>query len=173
MSVREIELFKEGDWSENDKNVFLRRRFNLLTYQQISETKIGDLEKSDKTQNLISGLIEEENFDKKIGNLKSFYAIGEVQTQEIAASKVALYNKTLLSMVKNKYASNLLKRCKKINNLGRERLTTDPRAVVAMDQYFKDFREDSKQLYNEYLSFEKKAPRHLHQFLFYTNKRWK
>lgn len=111
-------MFKEEDWSENDRNIFLKRKFNLLTYQQISESKIGDLKNSDKTQNLISAVIETQNIDEKIGKLKSFYAIGEFQTQEILASKVALYNKTLLSMIKNRYSSNLLKKYKRINKMG-------------------------------------------------------
>lgn len=116
--VREIELFKEEDWSQADKNLFLRRKFNLLTYQQISETKIGDLRSSDRTQNLLLGLLETPEADARIGDLKSFYAIGELQTQQISASKVALYNQTLLSMIKNRYSSNLLKKYKRINNMG-------------------------------------------------------
>ena len=111
-------MFKEDDWTEQDKNIFLKRKFNLLTYQQISESKIGDLKNSDKTQNLISSVLEISDADQKIGQLKSFYAIGEYQTQEICASKVALYNKTLLSMIKNRYSSNLLKKYKRINKMG-------------------------------------------------------
>lgn len=116
--MQPIELFSESDWNEVDRNAFLKRKFILLTYQQIAETKMGDLAKSDKTQNLILGILEEENVDAKIGDLTSFYAIGEVQTQQISASKVALYNNTLLSMIKNKYTSNLLKKYKRINNIG-------------------------------------------------------
>jgi hypothetical protein len=97
----------------------MKRKFNLLTYQQISETKIGDLKSSDKTQNMIQAVLELPDSDKKIGNLKSFYAIGELQTKEIEASKVALYNRTLLSMIKNRYSSNILKKYKRINNMGK------------------------------------------------------
>ena len=117
-------MFKEEDWNDNDKSIFLKRKFNLLTYQQISESKIGDLKSSDKTQNLISAVLETEKIDEKIGKLKSFYAIGEFQTQEILASKVALYNKTLLSMIKNRYSSNLLKKYKRINKMGKKKNLT-------------------------------------------------
>lgn len=108
----------------------MRRKFNLLTYQQISETKIGDLRSSDRTQNLILGVLDTPDSDSKIGNLDSFYAIGEVQTQKIPASKVALYNQTLLSMIKNRYSSNLLKKYKRINNMGEPVVPSKPKSPV-------------------------------------------
>lgn len=130
MLLQEIELFGEDDWNEADRNLFLRRKFNLLTYQQISETKIGDLRNSDRTQNLILGVLDSPDADSKIGDLNSFYAIGELQNQQISASKVALYNQTLLSMIKNRYSSNLLKKYKRINNMGRQTGPLSPRTTL-------------------------------------------
>lgn len=113
-----MELFSESDWITTDKSNFLKKKFNLLTYEQIAYLKIGDLEKSDEMQNMLDKLLEPNENNDKIGELKSFYAIGKLEIQSTTAKKIWLFNKTLLSMLKNRFCSGILKKHKKITNMG-------------------------------------------------------
>lgn len=47
----------------------------------------------------------------------------------------------------------------------------DPRAVLAMDSLFKEFRDSSKKLFNEYKNAGPKAPKHLNDLFYYKSAR--
>lgn len=114
-----IELIAESDWTDYDRNIFQKRKFVLLTYEQISNIKIGDIGKSDRAQKLLDNLVQEEKIDDKIGSFKTFYAIGELLTETASPKEIYMYNKTLLSMLKNRYSSNKYNLYNKINSIGK------------------------------------------------------
>lgn len=109
-------MFTKEDWTEEDLNSFKICKFKLLTYQQICLTKIGDLERADNSSQKISNLLK---IIEQSSNLNTFYAIGEVEMREFPIQHIANYNKVLLSLMKNRFCSTLIRKNKKLSGLSK------------------------------------------------------
>lgn len=115
-----IEHFCAQDWLPEERQNFLKKKFSLLCYQQISQSKLSDIQNAEKTQKMLDQIFKKEKNVNTLGRVKSLYCIGEVSKSEINGEHLNLYNKTLLAMLKNKFGSDLLKKINKVNNLGKK-----------------------------------------------------
>ena len=114
-----IEHFSPQDWLPEDRQNFLRKKFSLLSYQQIAQSKLTNIQGAEKSQQMLDQIFKKEKNVSLLGSTNTLYCIGTVQKDPLQADHVNLYNKTLLAMMKNKFGSDLLKKVNKINNLGK------------------------------------------------------